>query len=46
MTSEAQTVLHGWCRQTEWNAPTIGGGAGARRLTADGRSFLDMSSLA
>jgi taurine---2-oxoglutarate transaminase len=46
MTSEAQTVLHSWCRQTEWNAPTIAGGAGARLLTADGRSILDMSGLA
>jgi taurine--2-oxoglutarate transaminase len=46
MPSEAQTVLHTWCRQTEWNAPTIVGGAGARLLTADGRSILDMSSLA
>jgi taurine--2-oxoglutarate transaminase len=46
MTSEAHTVLHSWCRQIEWNAPTIVGGAGARLLTADGRSILDMSSLA
>src|SRR3981081_122182 len=46
MPPEAQTVLHTWCRQTEWNAPTIVGGAGARLLTADGRSILDMSSLA
>src|ERR1700731_3005636 len=34
MPPEAQTVLHTWCRQTEWNAPTIVGGAGARLLTA------------
>jgi taurine--2-oxoglutarate transaminase len=46
MRPEAQTVLHTWCRQTEWNAPTIVGGAGARLLTAAGRSILDMSSLA
>ena len=45
MSSEAQTVLHTWCRPTEWNAPTIVGGAGARLQTADGRSILDMSSL-
>src|SRR4029077_20892841 len=31
---------------TEWNAPTIVSGAGARLHTADGRSILDMSSLA
>jgi len=46
MRPETQTVLHSWCRQTEWNAPTIIGGAGARLHTADGRSILDMSSLA
>jgi taurine---2-oxoglutarate transaminase len=46
MLSEAQTVLHTWCRQTDWSAPTITGGAGARLFTADGRSILDMSSLA
>ena len=46
MRPEAQTVLHTWCRQTDWNAPTIVGGSGARLLTADGRSILDMSSLA
>jgi len=45
MPPEAQTVLHTWCRQTDWNAPTIVGGAGARLLTADGRSILDTSSL-
>jgi len=43
---EKQTVLHSWCVQTEWDAPTIAGGAGARLFTADGRSILDMSSLA
>ena len=46
MPPETQTVLHTWCRQSDWNAPTIVGGAGARLLTADGRSILDMSSLA
>ncbi len=44
--SERQTVLHSWCIQSEWDAPTIVGGAGARLHTADGRSILDMSSLA
>jgi taurine---2-oxoglutarate transaminase len=43
---ERQTVLHSWCVQSEWNAPTIVGGRGARLHTADGRSILDMSSLA
>ena len=42
---ERQTVLHSWCVQSQWNAPTIVGGAGARLLTADGRAILDMSSL-
>jgi taurine---2-oxoglutarate transaminase len=43
---ERETVLHSWCVQSAWNAPTIVGGAGARLFTADGRSILDMSSLA
>jgi taurine--2-oxoglutarate transaminase len=42
---ERQTVLHSWCRQTEWDAPTIVGGKGALFFTEDGRSILDMSSL-
>jgi taurine---2-oxoglutarate transaminase len=46
MHSERDTVLHSWCRQADWSAPTIVGGAGARIHTADGRSILDMSSLA
>jgi taurine--2-oxoglutarate transaminase len=46
MIPETQTVLHTWCRQTDWNAPTITGGAGAHLHTADGASILDMSSLA
>jgi taurine--2-oxoglutarate transaminase len=45
MGQESQTVLHSWCRQTEWNAPTIVGGEGARLFTEDGRTILDMSSL-
>lgn len=44
--AERQTVLHSWCVQTEWNAPTVVGGEGARLHTADGRTILDMSSLA
>src|SRR5215831_18170053 len=43
---ERQTVLHSWCIQTQWDAPTIVGGEGARLFTADGRAILDMSSLA
>lgn len=45
MLPERQTVLHSWCRQTEWDAPTIVGGDGARFFTEDGRTILDMSSL-
>lgn len=46
MTSEADSVLHSWCVQSEWNAPTIVGGQGARLRDAEGREYLDMSSLA
>jgi taurine--2-oxoglutarate transaminase len=46
MRAEQETVLHSWCRQTDWDAPTIVGGSGARLFTADGQSILDMSSLA
>lgn len=46
MRSERQTVLHSWCKQTEWDAPRIVGGSGAHLFTEDGRRILDMSSLA
>lgn len=46
MYSEQQIVLHSWCRQSEWAAPTIVGGSGAWIHTEDGRRILDMSSLA
>src|SRR6201991_4267842 len=46
MRPEQQTVLHSWCKQTEWDAPVIVGGAGAYLFVADGRQILDMSSLA
>ena len=46
MPNERDTVLHTWCVQLDWNAPTVIGGAGARLFTADGRTILDMSSLA
>jgi taurine--2-oxoglutarate transaminase len=45
MAPERQTVVHSWCRQVDWNAPTIVGGQGARLFTADGRTILDFSSL-
>ena len=43
---ERDTVMHSWCKQTDWNAPTVTGGSGAWLHTADGRRILDMSSLA
>src|SRR4029078_9522816 len=46
MLPERDTVLHSWCRQADWAAPTIVCGAGARLHTAAGRSLPDMSSLA
>jgi taurine--2-oxoglutarate transaminase len=44
--AERDGVLHSWCVQADWNAPTVVGGRGARLLLADGREILDMSSLA
>jgi taurine---2-oxoglutarate transaminase len=46
MAHERDTVLHSWCVQADWNAPTVTGGRGARFWDASGRTFLDMSSLA
>jgi adenosylmethionine-8-amino-7-oxononanoate aminotransferase len=46
VTAERTTVLHSWCMQSQWDAPTVIGGAGARLHLADGRTILDMSSLA
>ncbi|MUV13631.1 aspartate aminotransferase family protein [Noviluteimonas gilva] len=43
---ERQSVLHSWSVQADWRAPTVVGGQGARLHLADGRSVLDMSSLA
>jgi taurine--2-oxoglutarate transaminase len=43
---ERDTVLHSWCAQSQWNAPTVVGGAGAWLHLEDGRRVLDMSSLA
>ena len=39
------SVLHTWCVQADWDAPTIVGGKGALLYTADGREILDFSSL-
>ncbi len=44
--AERDDVLHSWCVQAQWNAPTIVGGRGARFHDEQGRSYLDMSSLA
>jgi taurine---2-oxoglutarate transaminase len=46
MIPENRTVLHSWCVQDQWNAPTIVGGQGARFWDESGRTYLDMSSLA
>jgi taurine--2-oxoglutarate transaminase len=46
MKTERDTVLHSWGRQSQWNAPTVVGGAGAKLHLEDGREILDMSSLA
>ncbi len=45
MSSERQSVLHSWCRQTDWDAPTIVGGRGARLIAENGGTILDFSSL-
>ena len=46
MIPERESVLHSWCVQAQWDAPTIVGGEGARFWDTAGRSYLDMSSLA
>jgi taurine--2-oxoglutarate transaminase len=46
VSAERRSVLHSWCVQSKWNAPTVVGGKGARLLLEDGREVLDMSSLA
>jgi taurine--2-oxoglutarate transaminase len=43
---ESASVMHSWCVQAEWHAPTITGGAGARFWDDAGHEYLDMSSLA
>jgi taurine--2-oxoglutarate transaminase len=46
MTEERRSVLHSWCVQADWNAPTVTGGEGAFFRDEHGRRYLDMSSLA
>ena len=46
MLLERSSVLHSWCVQADWNAPTIVGGEGARFWDEVGHVYLDMSSLA
>jgi len=46
VSAERDSVLHSWCVQSQWDAPTVVGGTGARLNLEDGRSILDMSSLA
>ncbi len=45
MCAERKSVLHSWCVQADWDAPTIVGGQGARFWDASGRTYVDMSSL-
>jgi taurine--2-oxoglutarate transaminase len=46
MTDERRSILHSWCVQADWNAPTVTGGEGAFFRDEHGRRYLDMSSLA
>ncbi len=45
MIPERLSVLHSWCIQNEWDAPTIVGGKGAWFWDEGGRRYLDTSSL-
>ena len=45
MSAERQSVLHSWCVQADWDAPTVAGGRGARFWDDTGRTYVDMSSL-
>lgn len=44
--AERDAVMHSWCVQSEWNAPTVVGGSGAWFWDEQGRRYLDMSSQA
>jgi taurine--2-oxoglutarate transaminase len=46
MIPERHSVLHSWCVQADWDAPTVTGGEGAFFRDEHGRRYLDMSSLA
>jgi len=46
MTPERRSVLHSWCIQADWDAPTIVGGSGAWFWDEQDRRYLDMSSQA
>ncbi len=46
MSDEKRFVLHTWTKQSEWNGPTIVGGAGAWFWDDQGRRYLDLSSQA
>jgi taurine--2-oxoglutarate transaminase len=46
MMDERRSVLHSWCVQADWDAPTVTGGEGAFFRDERGRRYLDMSSLA
>lgn len=44
--AERDSVMHSWCVQDDWNAPTVVGGSGAWFWDDQGRRYLDMSSQA
>jgi taurine--2-oxoglutarate transaminase len=46
MIPERLSVMHSWCVQADWDAPTIVGGEGAWFWDENGHRYLDMSSLA